>query len=552
VSDPALKKLVALGLWAVALCPMLYPLLCPMAATAQTQPAPGGSQVIPPGGSQLPPGATQTPPGTIQTLPGTPQTPPAAPAPSTPLGPVTQPPLIITPPGAAERPPLGTTDIPGLAPSTIPIREMLPPPPGIRPFPTPDELKGKEIGVDEAIKIAIDNQPLILARIGDYQATIQNIYIALAPQLPQLSGQWNGFEQKTVSSVQSPSGQLVPPSLTRNVTVSATSLSTTATVTASQLLWDFGKTLAAVAAARAGAKSSAEDVEIQKDETVRLVKEAYFTLLLNERLVSVNQAALERALVNLRSARGFFDVGTQPKSTVTRAEVDVATAQVNLIGALNAVVISRTTLNTLMGIPINTPTRIKDLLAYQHVDFDPKTLLPEAFARRPEYRQIKARFEQADETVKVQFRNFFPSVTASGTYGSARADMNEIYNYGVQLNWTIFDGGGKVALYKQARAQRDAAQARVRDTELNIWTQVEQAYNTVVQSEEAIGSATKAVESADENFRLSQGRFDAGVANIIELTDAQLSLTNAQAGLAQTLATYRISLARLERFLGRR
>ena len=523
-------------------------------AAAQTQP-PGGSQVIPPGGSQLPPGATQTPPGTIQTLPG--QTPPAAPpatpgappapGPGIPGPPVTQPPMTITPPGDATRPPSGTGSVPGLAPTQVPIREMLPTPSGIRAFPTPDELKGKELELEESIKIALDNQPLILARIGDYQASIQNIYIALAPQLPQLFGQWNGFEQKTVSSGPSATGPL-----TRNVTTSSTSLSTTATVTASQLLWDFGKTLAATAAAKASAKSSAEDVEIQKDESVRLVKTGYFNLILNERLVEVNQAALERALVNLRSAKGFFDVGTQPKSAVTRAEVDVATAQVNLIGALNAVVISRTTLNTLMGIPVNTPTRVRDILGYQHVDFDPKTLLPEAFARRPEYRQIKARLEQAEQTVKQQFRNFFPSITASGTYGSARADMNEIYNYGVQLNWTIFDGGGKIALYKQAQAQRDAAQARVRDTELTIWQQVEQSYNTAIQSEEAIGAATKGVESADENFRLSQGRFDAGVANIIELTDAQLALTTAQATLVQALANYRIAIAQLERFLGRR
>ena len=531
--------------------------LCVSLAAGQTQPPPGGSQVVPPGGSQLPPGATQAPPGTIQTLPGappaTPGAPPTpAPGPATPSGPVTAPPMTITPPSDATRPPAGTGSIPGLPSTQVPIREMLPTPSGIRAFPTPDELKGKELELEEAIKIALDNQPLILARIGDYQSSIQNIYIQLAPQLPQLTGQWNGFQQQTVSSAQSPGGQLAPLSQIRNVTVTSHSLSTTATVTASQLLWDFGKTLAATAAAKAGAKSSAEDVEIQKDESVRLVKTGYFNLILNERLVEVNQAALERALVNLRSAKGFFDVGTQPKSAVTRAEVDVATAQVNLIGALNAVVISRTTLNTLMGIPVNTPTRVRDILAYQHVDFDPKTLLPEAFARRPEYRQIKARFEQAEQTVKQQFRNFFPSITASGTYGSARYDMNAIYNYGVQLNWTIFDGGGKIALYKQAQAQRDAAQARVRDTELTIWQQVEQAYNTAIQSEEAIGAATKGVESADENFRLSQGRFDAGVANIIELTDAQLALTTAQATLVQALANYRIAIAQLERFLGRR
>src|SRR5262249_34282802 len=157
---------------------------------------------------------------------------------------------------------------------------------------------------------------------------VQGIYTALSTILPQIGGPgsgfgsvWNGFQQKTVSSQQIPSGQTAPLSQTRSVTVSQQSLSTVAQISASQILWDFGKTLAAVAAAKATAKSAAEDLEIQKDETARLVKTGYFNLILNERLVEVNQAALERALVNLRSAKGFFDVGTQPKSAVTRAEV---------------------------------------------------------------------------------------------------------------------------------------------------------------------------------------------------------------------------------------
>ena len=449
--------------------------------------------------------------------------------------------MTLTAPTGPDAPPPGTGAIPGQPPTTLQQlpREYLTAPAGIRPFPTPEETKGKVLTMEDAVKISLDNQPLILARVGDYQAQLQNIAIALSPQLPQLSGQWNGFWNQVPSSV-------------RNVTVQTRSVTTSATVTAQQLLWDFGKTLAATDAARAGAKSSAEDVEIQKQETVRLVKTAYYNLALSNRLVQVSQAQLDRALVNLRSAKGFFDVGTQPKSAVTRAEVDVANAQLSIIQAVNNVAIFRLTINQLMGIPINTPTEIQDNLAYAHVDFDAKSLLNESFARRPEYRQIKARYDQAEFTVKQQFRNFFPNVVAQGTYGGARADMNETYSYGLQLNWTIFDGGGKIALYKQAQAQRDAAHARVRDTELTIWQQVEQAYVTVQQAEEAIGAAEKGVESADENFRLSQGRFDAGVANIIELTDAQLALTNAQATVAQALATYRISIAQLDRFMGRR
>ena len=517
-------------------------------ADAQAPTPPGQQETSPlPGGT---PPVSGTPP-----LPAKPPLPPVSGTQTgtQPAMPAQAPSLILTAPTGPDTPAPGTGAIPGLTPTLLQQlpREYLAAPDGIRPFARPTETQ-QVLTMEDAVKIALDNQPLILARIGDYQAQLQNIAIALAPQLPQLSGQWGGFWSQVPSSVQSPAGQSAPLSNIRSVTTQNRFLATTATVTAQQLLWDFGKTLAATDAARAGAKSSAENVEIQKQETVRLVKEGYYGLALSNRLVQVSQAQLDRALVNLRSAKGFFEVGTQPKSSVTRAEVDVATAQLSLIQAVNNVNIFRLAINQLMGIPINTPTEVQDNLTYSHVEFEPKNLLNEAFARRPEYRQIKAQYEQADYTVKQQFRNFFPNVVAQGTYGAARSDMNETYSYGLQLNWSIFDGGNKIALYKQAQAQRDAAQARVRDTELTIWQQVERAYVTVQQAEEAIGAAEKGVESADENFRLSQGRFDAGVANIIELTDAQSSLTNAQGTVAQALAAYRIAIAQLERFMGRR
>jgi outer membrane protein len=440
---------------------------------------------------------------------------------------------------------------PAPEPAMMP-REPLPAPPGVRPFPTPSEVQEREITLEEAVRIALENQPQIQARIGDYQAAQQRIWQALSPQLPQVSGQWGATEQQTVASVLSPASQPVPLSLQRSVTVSTTSLSTSATVTASQLLWDFGKTLAATDAARANARSSLEDVEIQKDEIARLVKEAYFNLLFRQRLVAVRRAALDRAELNLRSARGFFEVGTRPKSDVTRAEVDVANARVDLIRALNDVSLTRVTLNTLMGIAVNAPTKVKDILAYRQYPMDRDTLVAEAFQKRPEYRQAKARVEASEATVKQTFRDFFPSINANGTYGAARADMNEIWSFGVSLSWSLFDGGNRIARYKEAQASVRAAQARLRDVELRIWQEVEQAYLNLLEAEERIGAAEKAVESAQENFRLAQGRFDAGVANIIELTDAQLALTNAQAQAAQSLADYGVAVARLERALGRR
>ena len=332
------------------------------------------------------------------------------------------------------------------------------------------------------------------------------------------------------------------------------------------MLFDFGRTWAATDAAKANSDTAREQVELQKDLIVLTVKEQYFLQLLSSRLVVVSVQAVDRAELNLKSAKGFYDVGTRPKFDVTRAEVDVANARVNLIRAQNAVSLARIGLNQAMGIAINAPTRVKDILAYEAVKFDRETLVSEALKQRPEYKQARLQADAAEATVRQTFRDFFPNLFGVTSVGAGRSDIEsrgslsspsgtretKDWNIGLELRWNIFDGGNKIARYRETKALLEAAQARVRDTELQVWQQVEQSHVNVVEAEERIGAAQKAVESAQENFRLSQGRFDAGVGTIIELTDAQLALTQAQATEAQALSDYKISIARLERSLGRR
>jgi outer membrane protein len=186
------------------------------------------------------------------------------------------------------------------------------------------------------------------------------------------------------------------------------------------------------------------------------------------------------------------------------------------------------------------------------VTLDSARLLEEALRQRPESRQAKLQADAADSRVRRAFRDFFPDITGGGFYGAARPDMNEIWELNLALNWSLFDGGNRIARYREAKANVDAALARVKSAELDISREVEQAQNNVVEADERIQAAQVAVASAQENFRLAQGRFDAGVGTILELTDAQLALTQAQNTEAQALADYRIALARLDRATGRR
>ena len=445
-----------------------------------------------------------------------------------------------------------------------------PPPLLAQPAPTRSEpakppvpqVAGRVITLDEAVAIALSMQPQIQARLGDYAAARFRVDQALSPLLPQLSASWSATRSSTPTTSSGTAALIstapgtpvtVIPGRTRTIATQRyfdeTSL---AQISLSQLLFDFGKTLAGTEAARKLASVAMEDVELQRQLIALTVKESYTNILFAQRLILVNQQALERADLNLRSARGFFEVGTRPRSDVARAEVDVANARVDLIRARNAEQLARVALNTAMGIDVDTPTQIQDNLAYEPSRFDRKELRTEALGQRPEHRQVKLRVDAAGAAARQAVRDFFPDISGTASYGGARTTFEEQWSILLSLDWSIFDGGNRIARLREARANLEASQARVRASELDILREVEQAFISVSEADERIQAAQTAVASAQENFRLAQGRFDAGVGTILELTDAQLELTRAQNIEAQALADYRIALYRLDRARGRR
>jgi outer membrane protein len=415
------------------------------------------------------------------------------------------------------------------------------------PAPASARVAGRVLTLEECIAIALEAQPRIQATLADYAAARYRVNQAFSPLLPQVSG--------VVSTVRSNIPTVTTNLAGANVTSTQTRQfgdSFLAQVQLSQLLFDFGKSLAATDAARKLAEVAVEDVELQRQLISLTVKEAYTNTLFSQRLIRVQEQAVERAELNLRSAKGFFDVGTRPKSDVARAEVDVANARVDLIRARNALRQAIVALNIAMAIDVDVPTQIVDNLIYQPVTIDRPKLRADSLRQRPEYRQSKLRASAAEALERQTFRNFFPDVTGTGAYGGAQTQLNEAWSVGLALNWSLFDGGNRIARYQEAKANVEGAKARVKSTELDIIQNVEQAEIAVEEAQERILAAQTLVASAQENFRLAQGRFDAGVGTILELTDAQLALTQAQNTESQALADYRIALARLDRAVGLR
>ena len=260
-----------------------------------------------------------------------------------------------------------------------------------------------------------------------------------------------------------------------------------------------------------------------RDLVVQNVRQAYFSLLQARRLVGVADAALARSELNLRSARGFFDVGTKPKSDVTRAEVEVANARVDVIRARNLVRLSETSLANALGLEATVPIEIEDTLTYEPVTLDSRQLLAEALGNRPELRQSQAQLDAARAQLSGAKARYLPDLTVLGTAGTASDDavvstdgfassLNFADKWSVtgQLTWNLFEGFFTQARVKETQALVETARANYDGTELQVRLEVEQAYIAVVEAAERYGATEKAVESAQENLRLAQGRYDAG------------------------------------------
>lgn len=423
----------------------------------------------------------------------------------------------------------------------------------------PRQMVGRVLSLDDAVAIALASQPQIQARLHDYAAARYRVTQALAPLLPQLSGgvsaSWSRMTTVATEGVTSRIGGVTavaqPVTATTTITAGAAD-SFLAQISLSQLLFDFGKNLAATEAAQKLAEVSREDIELQRQLIVLSVSEAYNNLVLSRRLIGIKQEAVTRAEQNLLATRRSAEAGVRARADAARTELDLANTQIDLVRATHSEPLARAALNTAMGISVATPTQVEDNLAYEPVPPVRDRLFAQALAQRPELRQARLRVGVTEAQERRAARDFLPDISGTGSYGGSQPDLNENWAIGLSLSWSIFDGGGKIARLREARENHEAARARVQSAELGVLNDVEQSVVALEEAQARIRATRVAVKAAEENFRFAWGTFQAGLGTILDLTDAQGSLTLAREVEALALSDFRLALYRLDRAVGRR
>ena len=324
--------------------------------------------------------------------------------------------------------------------------------------------------------------------------------------------------------------------------------------TASIPLYTGGKLSGTIEQAVQNYKSS----EYGVDESYQAVKlsatNGYYAVLQAIDTVKLSKDSVERLSAHLQNVQAQYDVGVVAKVDVLRSQVELADAEQTLIKAQNAYDLAVADLNNIIGLPHGTDLNVTESLQYNKYDNPMENCINFALANRPELFQAEAGIEAAKAAVKVAKSGYMPQVAASASNDwsstSWPGDDNQNWGVGVSVSMNVFDSGVTAAKVNASEASLYKAEETYRQTKDSVQLDVRNNYLSLREAEKRIATSKVAVDSAEEDYRISQLRYQAGVGTNIDVMDAQVALTQAKNNYVQALYDYNTSSAALAKAMG--
>jgi outer membrane protein TolC len=409
---------------------------------------------------------------------------------------------------------------------------------------------------------------------ANLDATSAQATMARAPGLPQL--RLSASENRTVASAR---GQAVGAVFNQPYSYAAT-------LNASQVLFQGGRVLNAIRAARAATGSSSQYLAETRSLVALQTQTAYVNALFTRRLVQIQEQSYSQAAAQLKQAEQFEKAGRMSRYDVLRARVALANIEPLVLQAREDAQVASLELKRLANIapgrPLALTTSIDSLVisdALASVDTTAGASGRPALAAA----ELNARARQLG--VSVARAGMFPTITFNfnsgyGAYpvngdifppgrgsfrtvpcapGSAAGRVCSAPNGGwfsdqsmnITVSLPVFDGLRAKSNIDLAGAQARVAQATLEQTRENVYNDVEIAKAGLVRARAQYGAQQQNVAEAGEAYNLASLRYSRGMATQLEVSDAQLALTTAQTNQARSLYDLYIAVATLAQTQGR-
>jgi outer membrane protein len=323
-----------------------------------------------------------------------------------------------------------------------------------------------------------------------------------------------------------------------------------------------GREITAFKISKDGIRKSNYDLFAVKEGYMLSVTSAYYDLLRAKKIVEISKANVERLTKHRNAAATRLKIGEVTKTALLRAEAELSGAQSELIRTDNNLKLTKAVLARVVGIeedydvkespqPSEYGALIEDC---QQMTVD--CLKEKANAERAELKSFNIQKKMAEDQVKFTRGAHWPTLAIEGVY-SKRQENPETGNLirdnlfaGVRLIFPFFEGGLRNAEVKEAIAKKRQAEFALGDLKKSINVDVENAYLDYITQKGVLKSLEDQLAFAKDNYNAISKQFEFGLANSIDVMDANTLLVTAERQLADAAYNYQLSILKLKRSIG--
>lgn len=302
-----------------------------------------------------------------------------------------------------------------------------------------------------------------------------------------------------------------------------------------------------------------------KDDIALSIANSYLQILLNkEQLkVQINQNKITKE--NLKRTKDLIDAGVVPAGDIYELQATDAAQQQQIINTENALFISKLGLCQTLLLEHYDTFDISD----EVIDLPPSNVTNETQVAilakaRESVKEVKIALSNVDLAKKdlaISRSSYLPTLTGFVGYNT-RWSESPIFNFidqlslfdgtavGLQLNVPILNGLATRGRVQRAKINEERATYQLKQAELDLERNVYQAYNDVINTRKAFEAAQKAMESRMQAFNFSKERYNVGLQNAFDFSQATLALENAQSEVIRTKYDYIFRTKILEFYFG--
>lgn len=302
------------------------------------------------------------------------------------------------------------------------------------------------------------------------------------------------------------------------------------------------------------ARLERDRVRLDAQDEKRLITfeaaDSFITTLSFEQLEAATKRRRDFARANLDDARARFEAQLVSSNDVTRAELEVATAERELARASGEVRIAYLELGNLLNTDVDGPLQEpSEFLRAAEQPIRPAEFdIAAAQQRRPDLDAARSHVEALRAFATEPSRRIIPTVGFFGQYRSTNeSGLSGRNNDGFAsftVTWPIFDGGERSADRAERMAQVRAAELDLALITREVELDSRRALEEIASDQAAIAQALTAVGVARRNADESLELYRQGLAGSLEVTDANVRLFEAEVALAR--ARYELGLAYLD------